>query len=336
MSLGTDFFKKQRSVNMSKTVLGTDISKKKMDILLILNGKLIKNIFENTAKGFKLFYAWLEALHVEHEVHICMEATGPYSEPLAEFLFEKGCRVSMVNPLKIHEFGGAQLRRNKTDAADARLIADFCLAMKPELWRPLPPEMKQLQALTRRIESLDQILQAEKNRLKESAPPEVQPSLQRMIDSIEKEIEEVTKLIKEHIDNNPTLKEQSDLLRSIPGIGEKTVPLLLGEIQFAAFDSARSVAAFAGLTPMKDQSGSSLNKTKLSKLGSGRVRKALYFPAIVALKYNGIIKNLAGRLSRKGLKPKQVVCAAMHKLLHIAFGVLKHHRPYDPNLAFNV
>ena len=321
---------------MSKTALGIDISKKKMDVLLVLNDKPIKKIFENTSKGFKLLDGWLRGLRVGRNVHICMEATGPYSEPLAEFLFEKDYRVSMVNPKTIHEFGGAQLRRNKTDSADARLIADFCLAMEPELWHPLPPEMKQLQALTRRIESLDQILQAERNRLTESAPKEVKPSLKRMIRNLEKEIEKVAKLIKEHIDNNPDLKEQSDLLRSIPGIGEKTVPLLLGELEFAAFDSARSVAAFAGLTPRKDQSGSSLNKTRLSKLGSGRLRKALYFPAIVALKHNGIIKSLASRLSQKGLKPKQVVCAAMRKLLHIAFGVIKHHRPYDPNLAFNV
>jgi transposase len=242
----------------------------------------------------------------------------------------------MVNPKAVHEFGKAQLRRNKTDSADARLIADFCLAMEPEPWHPLPPEMKHLQALTRRIESLDQILLAEKNRLKESAPPEVRPSLRRVIRGIQKEIDRIEKLIKEHIDNNPDLKEQNDLLRSIPGIGEKTVPLLLGELEFAAFDSARSVAAFAGLTPRKDQSGSSLNKTRLSKLGSGRLRKALYFPAINALKHNAIIKSLASRLSRNGKRPKEIVCAAMRKLLHIAFGVIKHRRPFDPNLAFNV
>lgn len=321
---------------MSKTALGIDISKKKMDVLLTLNPKPMKKIFANTPKGLKLLNGWLKSLRVGRDVHICLEATGPYSEPVAEFLFEKGYRISMVNPKRIHDFGKAQLRRNKTDAADARLIADFCLAMEPEEWHPLPPKMKHLQDLTRRIESLDQILLTERNRLKESAPRSVQPSLKRMIRSIEKEIAEVKKLIKEHIDNNPDLKEQSDLLRSIPGIGEKTAHLLLGELEFSAFDSGRSVAAHVGLTPRKDQSGSSLNKTRISKLGSGRLRKALYFPAISALKHNEIIKSLASRLSRNGKKPMEVVCAAMRKLLHIAFGVLKHHRPFDPNLAFNV
>jgi transposase len=321
---------------MSKTVLGNDISKKKMDTLLVLNDKPLKKIFENTPKGFKLLDGWLRSLKVEKDVHICLEATGPYSEPLAQFLYEKGYRVSMVNPKAVHEFGKAQLRRNKTDAADARLIADFCLAMKPRDWHPLPPEAKHLQALTRRIESLDQIRLAEKNRLKESAPPEVRPSLRRVIRGIEKEIDRIEKLIKEHIDNNPNLKEQNDLLRSIPGIGEKTAPLLLGELEFSAFPSARSVAAFAGLTPRKDQTGTSVDRTRLSKLGSSRLRKALYFPAITALKHNEIIKSLANRLSQRGKRPKEVICAAMRKLLHIAFGVLKHHRPFDPNLAFNV
>ena len=321
---------------MSKIVLGNDISKKKMDTLLMLKDKPLKKIFENTPKGFKLLDGWLRSLKVGRDVHICLEATGPYSEPVAEFLFEKGYRVSMVNPKAVHEFGKAQLRRNKTDAADARLIADFCLAMEPAPWHPLPPEMKHLQALTRRIESLDQILLAEKNRLKESAPTEVRPSLKRVIRGIEKEIDRIEKLIKEHIDNNPNLKEQNDLLRSIPGIGKKTAPLLLGELEFSAFPSARSVAAYVGLTPRKDQTGTSVDRTRLSKLGSSRLRKALYFPAITALKHNEIIKSLANRLSQRGKRPKEVVCAAMRKLLHIAFGVLKHHRPFDPNLAFNV
>ena len=318
----------------TKTILGMDISKKKMDVLLVVKDKSFKRVFDNTPKGHGLLNGWLKSLHVDKEVHICLEATGPYSEPPAEFLHGKGYRVSMVNPLRVHEFGKAQLRRNKTDAADARLIADFCMAMEPDDWHPLPPKIKHLQALTRRIEVLDQILLSERNRLSESATRPVQPSLERMIENLEKEIAEIKKLIKEHIDNNPDLKQQSDLLRSIPGIGEKTVALLLGELNFAAFKSARSLAAHVGLTPRKDQSGSSLNRTRISKLGSGRLRKALYFPAISAIQHNAIIKSLANRLKNKGKRPKEVVCAAMRKLLHIAFGVIKHHSPFDPNLAF--
>lgn len=321
-----------------KTVLGIDISKKKMDVLLILNGKPLKKTFDNNAKGQRMLDAWMESLRVEKEVHVCLEATGPYSEPVAEFLYEKGYRVSMVNPRTVHEFGNAQLRRNKTDSADARLIADYCVAMEPENWHPQPPEMKMLQALTRRVEVLEQMSHSEKNRLSElsgSSPKQVKPSLERMIENLDKEIAEVRKLIKEHIDNNPDLKQQHDLLLSIPGIGEKTAPVLLGEVKFDAFESARSVAAYAGLTPRKDQSGSSLNITRLSKVGSSRLRKALYFPAITALRHNAVIKDFASRLESNGKRPMQIICAAMRKLLHIAFGVIKHQKPFDSNLAFN-
>lgn len=319
---------------MSRIVLGIDISKKKMDSILIFNDKALSHVFENSPKGFKLLDGWLRSLHIE-QVHACLEATGPYSEPVAEFLYEKKHRVSMVNPLRIKGFAKSDLKRNKTDAADARLIADFCLVKDPEDWHPLPPEIKYLQTLTRRIEVLEKILGSERNRL-ESAPRDVRSSLKRMIRSIEKEIDLVKSLIKEHIDNNPNLKEQSDLLQSIPGIGEKTAQTLLSEIEFSAFRSARSLAAHAGLTPQKIESGTSLNRTKLSKLGNGRIRKALFFPAITALKYNEIIKSFASRLSQNGKTPKQIVCAAMRKLLHIAFGVLKQNRPFDPDMAFHV
>lgn len=331
-----NIFKERFFIMSAKTVLGIDISKKKMDTLLILNDKSLKKTFENTPKGHKLLDGWLRSLRVEKDVHICLEATGPYSEPLVEFVHEKGYRVSMVNPKAIHDFGDAKLRRNKTDTADARLIADFCLAMRPADWQPLPPEIKHLQALTRRVDVLEQILLSERNRLGESAPKEVKPSLKRMIGNLEKEIAEVKRLIKEHIDNNPDLKQQNDLLESIPGIGEKTAGLLLSELHFAVFQSARSLAAHVGLTPRRDQSGTSLNQTRVSKIGSSRLRKALYFPAISALKHNAVIKNFANRLRQNGLRPKQIVCAAMRKLLHIAFGVLKHHRPFDANMAFNV
>ncbi|MGH9947744.1 MAG: IS110 family transposase [Pyrinomonadaceae bacterium] len=149
-----------------------------------------------------------------------------------------------------------------------------------------------------------------------------------------KEIARIQLLIKDHIDNHPDLKQQSDLLQTIPGIGEKTARLLLGEIEFSQFTSARALAAYAGVTPRQFQSGSSPNRTRLSKLGSGRIRKALYFPAITAVKYNEIVKLFARRLSQNGKTPMQIVCASMRKLLHIAFGVIKHNRPFDPNPAF--
>lgn len=314
---------------MSKTVLGIDVAKKKLDACLMFGEKVLMKKFDNTPKGIKQLQGWLASLHIER-VHACLEATGAYSESVAEYLHGHGHRVSVVNPLRINAFAKSDLKRNKTDRADARTIAEFCFAKDPEDWHPLPPEIKQLQALTRRIEVLERILASEQNRL-ELAAPEVRSSLDRVIGDLNKEIENVQRLIKDHIDNHPDLKQQNKLLQTIPGIGEKTARLLLGEIEFSQFTSARALAAYAGVTPRKFQSGTSLNRTRLSKLGSGRIRKALYFPAIVAMQCNQVIKLFARRLDQNGKTPMQIVCAAMRKLLHIAFGVIKHNRPFDPN-----
>jgi transposase len=316
---------------MSETVLGIDVAKKKLDVALMTGGKVLMKKFDNTVNGFKLLQGWLASLHIE-QVRACLEATGAYGEGVAEFLHERGHRVSMVNPLRIKGFANSDLQRNKTDTADARTIAAFCLAKDPDEWHPLAPEVKQLQALTRRIEALERMLVVETNRL-ELAPDPVRPSLKRMIGSLKKEIDNVGRLIKDHIDNHPDMKQQNELLQSIPGIGEKTAHLLLGEIEFSQFASARSLAAHAGVTPRRFQSGTSLNRTRLSKLGNGRIRKALYFPAICAVKYNEVVKQFARRLSQNGKTPMQIVCASMRKLLHIAFGVIKHNRPFDPNPA---
>lgn len=319
---------------MSKTVLGIDVAKSKLDVALVLNGKALMKKFDNNIKGFKVLQGWLASLKIG-QVHACLEATGPYGDAIAEFLHERGHRVSVVNPFRIKSFAKSDLQRNKTDQADARTIAAFCLAKDPDDWHPMPAEIKQLQALTRRIEALERMLLVETNRL-EMAPDTTRPSIDRMIENLRKEIDNVQRLIKDHIDNHPDLKQQSDLLQSIPGIGEKTARLLLGEIEFRSFASARALAAHAGVTPRQFQSGTSLNWTRLSKLGSGRIRKALYFPAVSAIRYNAVVKTFARRLSENGKAPMQIVCAAMRKLLHIAFGVIKNNRPFDPTPAFNV
>ena len=189
-----------------------------------------------------------------------------------------------------------------------------------------------MQALSRRLEVLEKMLTAEHNRL-DTAPKTVAPSVKRVITDLEKEIDNVQLLIKDHINNHPDLKQQSELLQTIPGIGEKTANLLLSEIEFRSFSSARAVAAHAGVTPRRSQSGTSLNRTRLSKIGNSRIRKALYFPAITALRYNQVISAFATRLRENGKRPMQVVGAAMRKLIHIAYGVIKNNRPFEPTPA---
>ena len=317
---------------MSQVTLGIDIAKLKLDVALLNAGKTLTKQFENSPAGFQALQAWLLSLSVP-QVHACLEATGTYGDAVALFLHEQGHVVSLVKPLRIKGYAAAKLQRNKTDKADARLIAEFCATQNPAQWLPPAPEIRELQAFTRRIETLTEMLQMEKNRL-DSAPPETHASLQRIMTALTEEIALRQEQIHQHLDQHPPLKAQHDLLLTIPGIGEKTAQLLLSELDFARYDSARQVAAAAGVTPRKQESGTSLKRTNLSKMGNGRVRKALYFPAIVATRHNQIIKEFAGRLKKNGKTPMQIVCASMRKLLHQAFGVLKNNCPFNPNLVF--
>jgi transposase len=205
-------------------------------------------------------------------------------------LFDAGHRVSVVNPAAVKAFAASRLTRTKTDKVDAELIARFCLAQQPEAWQPPAPEVRQLQALVRRLESLIEMRVAEENRLSSGVSIDaVRESLETHIAYLIEEIKDTERLIREHIDNHPDLKEQSDLLDSIPGIASTTAALLLAEItNFKQYKSTRQVAAYAGLVPRERRSGSSVRgRTCLSKIGNARLRKALYFPAITALRCSG-------------------------------------------------
>ena len=283
--------------------------------------------FPNTPAGFQRLQEWLNA----QTVHACLEATGTYGDALARFLHQSGHTVSVVNPAQIKAFGGTQLSRTKTDKADAQLIARFCQMHQPPAWTPPPPEASELQALVRRLESLGEMRQMEQNRL-DTAPAPVRASIEAVLAVLDQQIAQTRQAIQDHINNSPTLKGQRDLLVSIPGIADTTAAALLAELlDVHQFTGARQVAAFAGLVPRLRQSGTSVRgHSSLSKVGSSRLRKSLYFPAVVALRFNPLIRALGERLRASGKCKMVVIGAAMRKLLQIAFGVLKSGKPFDP------
>ena len=315
-------------------VLGVDIAKLKFDVCLIKeNGKAKHKVFANTTHGFEQLVAWLSSYQVG-SLHVCLEATGSYGEALATHLFDAGLTVSVVNPAQVKAFAASRLTRTKTDKVDAELIARFCLAQQPAPWQPPAPEVRQLQALVRRLDALIEMRVAEENRLSSGVSIDaVRESLETHIAYLVEEIKDTERLIREHINNHPDLKEQSDLLDSIPGIASTTAALLLAEItNFKQYKSARQVAAYAGLVPRERRSESSVKgRTCLSKIGNARLRKALYFPAITALRCSGFFQQWAAGLRERGKCKMAVIGAAMRKLIHLAYGVLKTGKPFDPN-----
>jgi transposase len=243
-----------------------------------------------------------------------------------------------VNPARIHAYAKSRLSRNKTDKADAALIAHFCHSQQPPAWAPPPVYQHELQALVRHLESLLDLRQQQLNRLEtQPAATAVRDSIAAVVLCLDQQIDQIKEQIEQHISQHEVLRHQQELLVSIPGIGKHTAAKLLGEIEHITdYTSARQAAAYAGLTPRQHQSGTSVRgKTRLSKTGNSRVRKALYLPAIVAMRYNPLIQHLAQRLRERSKPPMVIVGAAMRKLLHLAFGVLKTGLPFDAEHALS-
>ncbi len=317
-----------------RQTLGIDVAKAKLDVALLLpTGKFRSKIVQNSTEGLSTLLKWLEKYDASPELHVCMEATGIYWEVAAEYLSEAGYLVSVVNPAQIKAYGTARLVRTKTDKVDARLIAEFCSTHHPEPWQEPSPAIKELRALVARREALIKMRTQECNRLAVSRTT-VQADIEAHLDYLEQAITEIDAKIRKRIDDDPELKNQGSLLASIPGLGDKTIPILLayygGPLRFT---KAKQAAAFAGLDPRQHESGSSVRgKPRLSKVGHTFLRKALYMPAMVATTRTAWGRAFKERLDAAGKPPMLILGAMMRKLIHVAYGVLKSGRAFDPGL----
>ena len=302
-----------------EAVLGIDIAKAKFNVTLLWpDGRRRRKACANTRAGCADLLAWLTRQGASR-VHACLEATGSYGELLAITLTDAGHRVSILNPAIIHHYAKSRLARAKTDAVDADLIADYAAHEHPPAWTPAPREVRELQALVRRLDALLGMQTEERNRAQAGAlTAAVQQSIDAVLDHLEAQIKTVRQQIREHIDQHPDLRAQRDLLTSIPGIGEATAALLVAELFNKAFASARQAAAFAGVVPRPNDSGTHEGRRVMCKVGPARLRKALYFPAISAMRCNPSLQPFAQRLRRAGKPPMLIIGAAMRKLIHLA------------------
>lgn len=315
--------------------IGIDVSKKKLDVALLTeSGKYRTKVVGNDLVGFKSLLSWIEATAPggKSAAHVCMEATGAYHEALALFLDDQQIAVSVINPLRIKRFFESDNMRNKTDEADAKGLARFCSEKSPDLWEAPAPAVRKLQALVLRLETLKSIKQGELNRL-DIAHDAIQQSIQNVIAGLDSAIAEVQAQIRQTIDDDPDLKQRRDLLDSIPGLGDKTIPQLLAFIgRPERFKSVKALIAYASLTPMVRKSGTSLDKRHGTHPGGNHdLKKALYFPAMVAGRYNPLVAKFWAHLKAQHKPGLVIVVACMHKLLAIIYGVLKSKTPFDPH-----
>jgi transposase len=318
---------------MEQFYLGIDIAKAKFDCALLLpNGKFRSKCLTNNPKGFAELEQWLKTLGAG-KTHVCMEATGVYWEGVAEYLCNAGHTVSVINPFQIKAFADSRLQRSKTDKVDAQLIARFCAERHPDQWKAPSASEQTLKALVLRLDALQAMRIQELNRV-EVARQAVRAGIVEHIAWLDREIKKVADIIRQQISNDPDLKDKGDLLKSIPGVGEHTIALLLAFAMHPDhFDTTRQAAAFAGLDPRQRESGSSVRaKPRMSKIGHRMLRKGLYMPAMVTLYRTGWGQRFRQRLAAAGKPPMLIIGAMMRKLIYVAFGVLKSGLPFNPAL----
>ncbi len=318
-------------------ILGIDLAKDKFAVNLrelATIGARQAAAFTNTPKGFKALRKWL-SLHGPARpelLHACMEATSRYGEALAKFLYEQQFQVSMVNPRRPRNYAHSQFTRTVNDAIDAAAIADFCAAQREDLplWEPLSPEHQQLRDLTRARSTLVDERERFANRL-ETASGLARQTFLKQLGQLQRQVRDMDRAIKQFVRLFPSLQQQVQLADSIPGVALTTAATVIAELPpIAKIKSAKAAVALFGLDPISKTSGKTVaTKPRLSRMGSPRGRKALYMPALTALKCNPLIRDLGQRLRAKGRTGKYVVVAAMRKLLRLIYGVLKHGKPFD-------
>lgn len=317
-----------------KAPVGIDVAKAKLDVALKQPaGKWKNKVVANTTAGFAELRAWL-AKHGASTAHVCMEATGVYWEAVAEDLADHGFEVSVVNPAQIKAFASALGVRTKTDSVDAKVIAEFCASQSPAVWQPPSKSVRRLRALVSRREAMVELRTQELNRLEVATTDLVRRSIERVLATLNEQIAAIEREIAKDVDDDPTLRQQRELLSSIPGVGDKTIANFLshygGELRF---HKTRQAVAFAGLDTRQHQSGSSVHgKARLSKTGHSSIRRALYMPAVTAMTRTDWGRRFAERLLAAGKPKKLILGALMRKILAIAYGVLKSGKPFDPAL----
>ena len=324
---------------MLKVFVGIDVSKKELSISMIVNNKSYYCSVVNNKDGFKEFAKWLRSYKVD-KVIACMESTGIYGIAFANYLFKQNHQVSIVNPACINAYAKSKLSRHKTDKVDSKIIAEYASKYELKPYIPTDPAILELRNLYNCIENLNTQYRKFQNYLesREHLCSGVIKIYEKLCSNLLQEVAKLEQRIDKILEDNTILKEKINNIQTIPGIGKKTSIAVISSVSdMSIFENGRQFAAFAGLTPKEYQSGTSVHKrSKISKMGSSRLRKALFFPAMTAMKYNPLMKDFAAKLKLRGKCGKVILVAIMRKLAHIIFGLIKHNTVFNINLVTTV
>ena len=332
-------------------IIGIDVGKMSLDCAWLRDldqDKPKRKKVENSPQGFKSMLTWAQDVSglAASELSFMVEPTGIYHEFLVQFLDQRQATIYLVNPSMVRKFAAGMGILSKNDLIDADMLTRYgLLNRKLQPYQPEAQEISDLKSLFNRLDTLERDLRRELNRQEKVSQSSTihrleKQSMRRTVRYLETEIKRFKKHIGEAIKSTASLQKDYELLLTIPGIGARTAWSMLVILRSRRFASAPEVASYLGLNPIEKQlqdsaSCRSLSGTtryrrpRLSKAGNGRFRQALYFPAMVATRKNPDIKAQYDRLLAADKSKMCALGAAMRKLVHICYGVLKHQRPYE-------
>lgn len=319
----------------NKFYCGIDVSKKKLDVVLLVQEKYHYKVFANSNEGIKYLQDWVNSkVTKESCVHFCLEATNVYHE-LAAFTLMKNANyiVSVVNPRRVRFFSQSIVNR-KNDKTNAKMLALFCEKQNPRPFEPQSKERRELRDLSRLMDNLVELRIMQKVRLQTFNTEATARVVKATIKSIEYTIAEPEKEIKHYYDNYPELKMKYELLNSIPSFGKRVSNVFISEIykDDNGLYNSKKLTAFFGLEVREVESGTSVwKKPRITKFGNARVRNMLYMAALVATRYNPKMSDFYLHLVNKGKPKKLALIAVARKLLVIACAILNSQKPYDKN-----
>lgn len=257
---------------------------------------------------------------------IVLEATGGLEVPLTGALATAGLPVVVINPRQVRDFAKASGHLAKTDALDAQVLAQFAEVMRPQP-RPLPDtDTRALAAVLTRRRQLVEMLTAEKNRLLSASSP-IRKRVRVHIAWLERELDHINAELSEAIRQSPVWREKDELLQSVPGVGPVLTSTLLASLPELGTLTNKQIAALVGVAPLNRDSGT-LRGRRTVWGGRAQVRAVLYMGAIVAARFNPVIRAFYQRLQRAGKAKKVALTACMRKLLIILNAMLKHRTPW--------
>jgi transposase len=310
-------------------VLGIDVSKLTLDTCLLNNGQTRHQRFANSSEGIAKMLAMLQNTGAAQSI-VAMEATGPYSLAAALASEAAGHQVAVINPRRVLDYAKACERRNKTDRVDAGLIARMASKEPLPLWRPLPADQDLLREFLRRQHALERQLHAEQRRLEMKTAKPLQASIKRSITWLRAELGRLEKSLSQHLDDHDKLAADINNVQTVPGFGEKSARLFVGEAP-RHFANARATAAWMRVVPQQCKSGLSVRKPSRIGHDAPYLRSRLYFSAVTAMRCSPRFQALAERLRAKGHCKMSIIMAVLHKLVRTAFAVLQSGQPYNPD-----